>query len=209
MGSGVMAPADQQRRKSVGPKKGKKGGRKKKIPKDLTGEAADNAKKELIASLVAKTNKSEEEVEAAYDAFYAEYPGGEITQAQFVEQSTAGIISESLFRVFDEDKSGELSFYEFFQANSVGRMETPEDKLNWIFTAFDTDGGGTIDVDEIRDIVIGLFRLAGIEEDDDLVTACVGDVRDAVDEEGDGDISKEEFVKNAMKSKFIFNMLKE
>ena len=33
--------------------------------------------------------------------------------------------------------------------------------------------------------------------------------RDAVDEEGDGDISKEEFVKNAMKSKFIFNMLKE
>lgn len=42
-----MAPADQQRRKSVGPKKGKKGkkgGRKKKIPKDLTGEAADNAK---------------------------------------------------------------------------------------------------------------------------------------------------------------------
>ena len=33
--------------------------------------------------------------------------------------------------------------------------------------------------------------------------------RDAVDEEGDGDISKDEFVKNAMKSKFIFNMLKE
>ena len=33
--------------------------------------------------------------------------------------------------------------------------------------------------------------------------------RDAVDEEGDGDISKEEFVKNAMKSKFICNMLKE
>ena len=104
-------------------------------------------------------------------------------------------------------------------------MNTPEEKLNWIFTAFDTDGGGSIDVDEIRDIVIGLFRLAGIEEDDDLVTVCVSDIRfcfcspcnffynvidrDAVDEEGDGDISKDEFVKNAMKSKFIFNMLKE
>ena len=72
--------------------------------------------------------------------------------------------------------------------------------------------------------MIGLFRLAGIEEDDDLVTVCVSDIRydkpyhhtqpciyidrDAVDEEGDGDISKEEFVRNAMKSKFIFNMLK-
>ena len=57
------------------------------------------------------------------------------------------------------------------------KLNTPEDKLNWIFTAFDTDGGGTIDVDEIRDIVIGLFRLAGIEEDDDLVTVCVSDIR--------------------------------
>ena len=57
------------------------------------------------------------------------------------------------------------------------KLNTPEDKLNWIFTAFDTDGGGTIDVDEIRDIVVGLFRLAGIEEDDDLVTVCVSDIR--------------------------------
>jgi hypothetical protein len=29
-----------------------------------------------------------------------------------------------------------------------------------------------------------------------------------VDKDGDGDISKEEFVKNAMQSKFIFNMLR-
>jgi len=188
-------------------KKGKKG--KKKVDKTLTGDAAEAAKKELVTSLMAKCNMSEEQVLAAYDEFYAKYPSGEITQTQFIEQSSAGIIAESLFRVFDEDKSGELSFYEFLQANSVGTLNTPEEKLNWIFTAFDTDGGGSIDVDEIRDIVIGLFRLAGIEEDDDLVTVCVSDIRDAVDEEGDGDISKDEFVKNAMKSKFIFNMLKE
>ena len=73
---------------------------------------------------------------------------------------------------------------------------------------------------------VAYCRLAGIEEDEDLVTVCVSDIRltlfieymilvyctiyrDAVDEEGDGDISKDEFVKNAMKSKFIFNMLKE
>ena len=77
-----------------------------------------------------------------------------------------------------------------------------------MFTAFDADGGGSIDVAEIKDIVIGLFRLAGIEEDDDLLETCVTDVLEAVDKDGDGDISKEEFVKNAMQSKFIFNMLK-
>ena len=37
-------------------------------------------------------------------------------QKEFVDQSHAGIIAEALFRVFDEDKSGELSFYEFLQA---------------------------------------------------------------------------------------------
>ena len=194
-------------------KKGKKGklGKKgkKNITKDLTGDAAENAKKELITALMAKCDLSEEEVTAAYDVFHEKYPGGEISKQQFMEESNAGIMAESLFRVFDEDKSGELSFYEFCQANNVKKMNSPEDKLNWIFTAFDTDGGGSIDIDEIRDIVVGLFRLAGIEEDDDLISACVSDVRDAVDGDGDGDISKEEFVKNAMKSKFIFNMLKE
>ena len=191
-------------------KKGKKAKKGKKNPvKNLTGDAAETAKKDLIATLMAKCDKNEEDVTAAYEDFHAKYPSGEISQDLFLEQSQAGILAESLFRVFDEDKSGELSFYEFYQANSVKKMNTPEDKLNWIFTAFDTDGGGSIDVDEIRDIVVGLFRLAGIEEDDDLISACVSDVRDAVDGDGDGDISKEEFVKNAMKSKFIFNMLKE
>ena len=73
---------------------------------------------------------------AQYDAFYQKYPSGEITQVwtntrilyclgvfipavmfqkEFVDQSHAGIIAEALFRVFDEDKSGELSFYEFLQ----------------------------------------------------------------------------------------------
>merc|ERR1712232_1034863 len=79
--------------------KGKKGKKTKKKPdKNLTGDAAAEAKKELVTALMAQ-----------YDAFYQKYPSGEITQKEFVDQSHAGIIAEALFRVFDEDKSGELS----------------------------------------------------------------------------------------------------
>ena len=56
-------------------------------------------------------------------------------------------------------------------------MTNPEEKLNWIFGAFDADGGGSIDVEDIRDIVIWMFRFAGIEEDPDLLESCVIDVR--------------------------------
>ena len=80
--------------------------------------------------------------------------------------------AEALFRVFDEDNSGTLSFYEYIQATNLKNMKNPEEKLRWIFTAFDADGGGTIDVDEIREIVVWLFRLAGIEEDADLLSSC-------------------------------------
>ena len=92
-----------------------------------------------------------------------------------VTQNT--MMAESLFRVFDEDKSGTLSFEEYLQATQVGDLDTVEDKLSWIFTAFDADGGGSIDNDEIYDICEGLFRLAGIEEDPDLLASCVSDVR--------------------------------
>ena len=53
-----------------------------------------------------------------------------------------------------------------------------------------------------------LDRMAGIEEDDELLPSCVEDVRASIDVDNDGDISKEEFVKNALNNKFISRMLK-
>ena len=114
-----------------------------------------------------------------------------------------------MFRAFDEDNSNTLNFFEWFQADDVKNLTSPEEKLNWIFTAFDADGGGTIDVKEIKDIVVWMFRFIGLDEDPDLIASCVIDVRATIDVDKDGDISKEEFTKNAMKSKFIANMLME
>ena len=46
-----------------------------------------------------------------------------------------------------------------------------------------------------------------MDEDQDLLQACVEDLRCIIDKDGDGDISREEFVKNAANSKFINNLL--
>ena len=101
-----------------------------------------------------------------------------------------------------------MDFLNFMLANNVTNLSTPEDKLDWIFTAFDKDGGGTIDAVEIKEIVVGLFKMAGLDEDEDLIDACVMDINKAVDADGDGEITKDEFVGNALKSRFLKNMLK-
>ena len=101
-----------------------------------------------------------------------------------------------------------MDFLNFMLANNVTNLSTPEDKLDWIFTAFDKDGGGTIDAVEIKEIMVGLFKMAGLDEDEDLIDACVMDINKAVDADGDGEITKDEFVGNALKSRFLKNMLK-
>ena len=88
-------------------------------------------------------------------------------------------------------------------------INTPEEKLDWIFTAFDQDGGGTIDVDEIRDTVIAIFKISGTDEDEAAIDECVNGIRNAVDTDGDGEISKEEFIANAMNSNFIWDLIKD
>merc|ERR1711915_109206 len=105
---------------------------------------------------------------------------------EFIDQSTVGFLSESLFKAFDKEDIGSMDFLNFMLANNVTNLSTPEDKLDWIFTAFDKDGGGTIDAVEIKEIVVGLFKMAGLDEDEDLIDACVMDINKAVDADGDG-----------------------
>ena len=77
----------------------------------------------------------------------------------------------------------------------------------WIFNVFDEDGGGSIDIDEVIKLVIGLANMGGVEAEREFLLACVQDILEAIDVDRDGDITREEFVNNAMKSSFIRNIL--
>ena len=90
----------------------------------------------------------------------------------------------------------------------ASNLQTNEDKLDWIFTAFDRDGGGSIDIDEVTDVVEGLFKMSGKEGDEDEIEDIADDIMEIVDTNNDGEISKEEFLENAMKREFILNLLK-
>ena len=59
------------------------------------------------------------------------------------------IMAEAFFRTFDEDNSGSLSFYEYMLVKTAPNLDKVEDRLGWLFSAFDNDGGGSIDDSEV------------------------------------------------------------
>ena len=190
---------------------GKKKGAKKRSKKGKSIKKVSN--EEIFKALEVKVGLTNKEITNSHEAFMNTCSTGEMTKAQFLEASKStlgdegGLMADSLFRVFDEDSSGTMDFTEYMMASNCTSLKEPKEKLTWIFNVFDEDCGGSIDIDEVIKLVIGLFNMGGIEAEKEVLLACVQDILEAVDVDNDGDITKEEFVDNAMKSHFIRNLL--
>ena len=156
-------------------KPAKKTKKSKKSKEDEKLAKAKEAERQMYAEIMEKTKLSENAIIEAHKEFKKEYPAEKITKEEFMDQSNVGFLSESLFKEFDKESKGALDFKTFMLASNVS-LSSPEDKLDWIFTAFDSDGGGTIDINEIRDIVVELFKMAEIDEEEELIIACVTDI---------------------------------
>ena len=62
-------------------------------------------------------------------------------------------MAQAVFKVYDTDESGTMDFTEYMLAINATNLNTAEDKLMWMFDVFDKDGGGTISVDEIKELL--------------------------------------------------------
>ena len=87
-----------------------------------------------------------------------------------------------------------------------------------IWQAFDQDGSGSIDDSELRQTVEAVFRMSGVKLREKEVQECVAEiqatVKDGGGEDGCGgedelEITKQEFIENALKSKFIVSLLQD
>merc|ERR1712179_588392 len=100
-----------------------------------------------------------------------------------------------------------MDFPEYMCAINATSLSTPQDKLEWVFNIFDKDGGGTIDSNEIETMLVGLFEMSGAEvNEEDLKETCE-EIMAAIDGDGDGEVTREEWVTNAMGSEFISSLL--
>ena len=91
---------------------------------------------------------------------------------------------EKMFDSVDTDGSGFIEYSEFIIASMNEKNVLTNEKLQAAFKMFDKDNSGSISADEIKQ-VLGFGQ--------SLSEQAVNDIIKQVDENGDGEISFEEF----------------
>jgi len=113
---------------------------------------------------------SKEEILEGYDLFFG--------------KNLDKVDIEQMFDSVDIDKSGYIDYSEFVIASMNEKQLLTNEKLQAAFKMFDKDGSGLISATEIKE-VLGFGKTLSEE--------AVMDIIKQVDENGDGEISFEEF----------------
>lgn len=165
--------------------------------------------------LARKLQETEDGILKHYIEFRGTHPNGCMTEKEFVEnclqtEYCSEDKARSLFNVFTVGEiDGTIDFMEFMMARKAIGFRSIEDKLSWMFNVYDHDAGGRIDPMDVREIVLGLFTLAGIDQvDDGIVYGRSKELLSIINIDGNGEITKEEFLAKAMACDFICDIFK-
>lgn len=121
--------------------------------KDLTPEEFEQ--------LVRTTGFSNAEVHDFYEKFKKDFPKGFVDKkgfkaiyaTMFPQGSGAEAFAEHIFRIYDVDGNGQISFQEFVSTINVSTKGSVEDKLRSSFRLFDADRSGFITQKELTGII--------------------------------------------------------
>ncbi|XP_004590422.1 guanylyl cyclase-activating protein 2 [Ochotona princeps] len=161
------------------------------------------------------------ELQEWYKKFVVECPSGTLFMHEFKhffkvsgnEEATQYI--EGMFRAFDKNGDNTIDFLEYVAALNLVLRGTLEHKLKWTFKIYDKDRNGCIDRLELLDIVQSIYRLkkacrVDLQEDQgQLLTPeeVVDRIFLLVDENGDGQLSLNEFIEGVRRDKWVMKML--
>lgn len=175
-------------------------------------------KKDELDKLHAQTHFDQKELKAMYKQFRKETPQGVINKEEFKEvMKQMGVVDSFLqdliFNVFDDNKDGSINFQEFVTALSVMTRGDPNEKLEFAFSMYDLDGNGFIDKEEMTKIMESFYKLVGplvtfSGKKYDSPSQLVDEFFEAMDLNGDGKISLEEYKEGALKNPDIIQGLK-
>jgi len=172
--------------------------------------------------LVKLTGSSEQKVENHHKAFLIRYPSGKIEMPEFLkaaksffkkisrQDSDAESFCKFVFKAYDTNEDGSLSFREATKALWVGQKKAPkEEKIKNSFRLFDFNKNGDIDKKEMYDCIMGLMKAMGEDEAEmgkDMEEG-VKEIMDEIDTNKDDKITEKEFTDGCNKDRGTFKFL--
>lgn len=172
---------------------------------DTADPSVARFKPEGLDALCQSTKFTRKELQIMYRGFKQECPAGIVKEdtfkdifAQFFPQGDASTYAHYIFKVFDQDHDGSISFEEFVLGLSVVARGTVQEKLLWAFSLYDLNGDGLITRDELVDIVSAVYELLGKAVEPTISDRTAREHADSIfqkmDVNEDGVISVDEFM---------------
>ena len=177
--------------------------------------------------LVEHTRYTEEVIKEWYKSFLKDFPNGRVTKVKFVHafkmmfpNGNAERFCEQVFDEYDSDGKGGIDFKEFMMAMDGNR--TAKDKLKWAFKLYDINGDNHIDREEITKTVEAIYDMLAVKnascnkgsksaetEPSDASSAKnrAEAIFNRLDQNCDGLITEEEFLRIVMEDDELRNML--
>lgn len=164
--------------------------------------------------LVNNTEFTSAEIDEWFEKFKQKFPRGRISQREFktfyVElfpQGDAEGFCKHIFRVYDTDGNGVISFPEFLTTLHVSAYGSPEDKLRSTFRMYDIDSSGSISVEEITEILTTVYRTSRGSDYKDKAKNDAASIMCQLDANNDKQLSIDEFVKAASSCSLVMDIL--
>ena len=107
-----------------------------------------------------------EDVKERYQQFIDKHPLGKIEKSEYINMiqecygNTYGL-EKYIFETYDRNGDGFVDFSEFLRVLYILSNDSPKEKRQLIFRAFDADKNGTISLAELKSLVKDFFNLLG------------------------------------------------
>eukprot|EP01007_Sphenomonas_quadrangularis_P004042 NODE_935_length_1081_cov_316.482558_g767_i0.p1 GENE.NODE_935_length_1081_cov_316.482558_g767_i0~~NODE_935_length_1081_cov_316.482558_g767_i0.p1 ORF type:complete len:189 (-),score=44.76 NODE_935_length_1081_cov_316.482558_g767_i0:428-994(-) len=184
------------------------------------GQKIDKQKMQEYKDTI-KGKFDEKEIKHMYKLFHKAAPSGRMGRKEFKKYIEELSIFkkvdptenyEQLFRGYDRDRDGPITFKEYLQYH-LGIVFSTDELFDIVFAMYDADGNGYITRDELIEVVTNSTRWMGdcdveSREVQDLIHAEVDKIVMFCDQNKDGCITKDELVAAAEKHPEILEKLK-
>jgi len=119
--------------------------------------------------------------------------------SNFNKSAKAVLFLDHIFRTWDVNKDGNLTFREFIHAMSVTSRGTAAQRAEYLFRLYDINGDQEITIDEFTSVLSLKIRRVEL--------ANITEVFKEMDADGNGALTREEFVDACAKNKKLMTYL--